>query len=302
MKYDIIGDIHGHADHLKKLLTKLGYEDKAGHFQHGDGRRALFVGDYIDRGPKIKETVDMVRAIVENESAVALMGNHEYNAILFNTWSEGEYLRPHLIKNYNQHHQTLLQYLGNQEGYDEMIRWFKTLPLWYEDENIRAVHACWEESCIKPLQSRLPNNKLDDQSIIESANKQSEWYEPVDTTLKGRELKMPEGQFFFDKDGHKRSHIRIKWWLDQRKTNYQEISVIEMNDKLTDDPVSEPSSQYYQEDEKPVFFGHYWLQGHPNLYRGNVCCLDYSVAKGGYLAAYRYDGESILSNSKLVFV
>jgi hypothetical protein len=38
------------------------------------------------------------------------------------------------------------------------------------------------------------------------------------------------------------------------------------------------------------------------LYRGNICCLDYSVAKHGFLAAYRFNGESVLDATKFVFV
>ncbi|WP_206017961.1 hypothetical protein [Rhodohalobacter barkolensis] len=58
----------------------------------------------------------------------------------------------------------------------------------------------------------------------------------------------------------------------------------------------------YGRDDRPVFFGHYWLQGNPSLYRENICCLDYSVAKGEKLVAYRFDGEEKLRDGKLVFV
>lgn len=79
---DIIGDIHGHADKLEELLTKLGYSKTNGIYSHLD-RKVLFVGDYIDRGPKIRETLQIVRAMVDSGNAIALMGNHEYNALCF---------------------------------------------------------------------------------------------------------------------------------------------------------------------------------------------------------------------------
>jgi len=47
-------------------------------------------------------------------------------------------------------------------------------------------------------------------------------------------------------------------------------------------------TKYYSVNEKPVFFGHYWLNGTPELYLRNICCLDYSVAQNGYLVAYRF--------------
>jgi hypothetical protein len=62
---------------------------------------------------------------------------------------------------------------------------------------------------------------------------------------------------------------------------------------------------FYEENERPVFFGHYWLQGLPELIRDNVCCLDYSVAgyRGdGRLVAYRFDGEQKLDAKKFVWV
>ena len=48
-----------------------------------------FVGDYIDRGPKIKETLAIVKSMVDNDSGYALLGNHEYNALCYHTTKEG---------------------------------------------------------------------------------------------------------------------------------------------------------------------------------------------------------------------
>ena len=64
MNYDIIGDIHGHADALKALLTHMGYRESRRVWRH-PGRKAIFVGDFIDRGPKQVETVEIARRMVE---------------------------------------------------------------------------------------------------------------------------------------------------------------------------------------------------------------------------------------------
>ena len=48
--YDLIGDIHGHADALEGLLLKMGYARKCGAFTHPE-RQAIFLGDFLDRGP-----------------------------------------------------------------------------------------------------------------------------------------------------------------------------------------------------------------------------------------------------------
>jgi hypothetical protein len=51
-----------------------------------------------------------------------------------------------------------------------------------------------------------------------------------------------------------------------------------------------------------VFFGHYWLNGSPGITAPNAACLDFSVAKKGYLTAYRWSGESKLTEDSLVSV
>lgn len=60
--YDLIGDIHGCAGKLSALLKKLGYENRRGHFAH-PVRSAVFLGDFIDRGPTIRETLRLVNEI-----------------------------------------------------------------------------------------------------------------------------------------------------------------------------------------------------------------------------------------------
>lgn len=98
--------------------------------------------------------------MVDNGTAIALMGNHEYNALCFHYPTEGGHLRKHLIKNIVQHYETLKQFQNRQDEYEEYLEWFKTLPLFYETENFRAVHACWDEKIIDFLKAKLINNCL----------------------------------------------------------------------------------------------------------------------------------------------
>lgn len=301
---DIIGDIHGHADKLEELLRKLGYEKTSGIYSHPD-RKVLFVGDYIDRGPKIRETLDIVKAMVDSDDAIALMGNHEYNALCFHFQeTNGGHLRKHLIKNIIQHYETLKQFQNRQSEYEDYLEWFKTLPLYYENDTFRAVHACWDNNNIQYLRKILVNDRLTDELIYQSAEKGTRLNEAVEQTLKGKEIKLPEELSFTDKDGTKRTEIRIKWWEDPLQMTYKSISV-EPLDNLPEEPVEIAvlkSTDYYQSGYKKVFFGHYWLKGEPSLYKDNVCCVDYSVAKGGELVAYRMDGNDILENDNLICV
>lgn len=301
---DFIGDIHGHADKLEALLIKLGYSIKNGTYFHPE-RKVLFVGDYIDRGPKIRETLDIVRRMVESENAIALMGNHEYNALCFHFQeTEGGHLRKHLIKNIIQHYETLKQFQNRQKEYEDYLEWFKTLPLFYETDKFRAVHACWDNNHIDYLRQQLSNDKLTDELIYQSVKKGTQLNLAIEDTLKGKEITMPKDLDFTDKDGTKRTEIRIKWWEDPAQSTYKSISV-EPLENLPESSVDISllnGCDYYNKEEKNVFFGHYWLKGAPTLYRNNICCLDYSVAKQGHLVAYRLDEEKDLSTNKMVYV
>ena len=301
---DFIGDIHGHADKLKDLLNKLGYTISNGAYAHPE-RKVLFVGDYIDRGPQIRETLQIVKAMVDAGSAIALMGNHEYNAICFHFQeTEGGHLRKHLIKNIIQHYETLKQFQNKQGEYEEYLEWFKTLPLYYESNSFRAVHACWDNNNIAYLRKTLVNDRLTDELIYQSVKQGTELNKAIEQTLKGKEMKMPDGLFFNDKDGTKRTEIRTKWWENPMEMTYKSISVepLENLPELPVDSNALSSNDYYLPNDKKVFFGHYWLKGEPTLYKDNICCLDYSVAKGGKLIAYRFDEESILENAKITYV
>lgn len=80
MQYDIVGDIHGQADKLEALLKTMGYQHQGGAYRH-PSRTAVFVGDFIDRGPRQVDTCRLVREMVDAGSAQAVMGNHEFNAV-----------------------------------------------------------------------------------------------------------------------------------------------------------------------------------------------------------------------------
>jgi len=301
---DFVGDIHGHADELKQLLRKMGYTLQNGSYSHPN-RKVVFVGDYIDRGPKIQETLEIVKSMVDHGQARALMGNHEYNAICFHTHrKKGGHLRPHLIKNIRQHYQTVDQFKNQQKAYEEYIQWFMSLPLFMETDTYRAVHACWDHDNIDYLKQTLEDGRLTEELLHQSVIKGTPFNKAIDQTLKGKEVTLPSGFHFHDKDGTKRNNIRIKWWEDPTEMTYKSLSVHSMGE-LLDEPIPEKelqSNSFYDANERPVFFGHYWLRGKPSLYRDNICCLDYSVAKQGKLVAYRFNGEEELRNGNLEHV
>jgi protein phosphatase len=89
--FDIIGDVHGCCDELEQLLGRLGYaltqlegNDPAWGtrvFTHPEGRKAIFVGDLVDRGPRILDSVRVVRNMVVHGSAFCVPGNHDMKLV-----------------------------------------------------------------------------------------------------------------------------------------------------------------------------------------------------------------------------
>ena len=73
--FDIIGDIHGCRSELEKLLKKLGYDPATR--RHPDGRKIVFLGDLVDRGPDIPGVLRIAMRMVETGSAICVPGNHE---------------------------------------------------------------------------------------------------------------------------------------------------------------------------------------------------------------------------------
>jgi protein phosphatase len=79
--FDIIGDVHGCCDELETLLTTLGYQLKEQTYIHPAGRKAVFLGDLVDRGDRILDTLNLVQKMVAAESALCVPGNHDYKLL-----------------------------------------------------------------------------------------------------------------------------------------------------------------------------------------------------------------------------
>ena len=291
--FDFIGDIHGHHGKLVSLLDKLGYRPAGGSRRHPAGRRVVFLGDFIDRGPAARAVLHTVRGMVEAGEALAVMGNHEYNAICYATPDgAGGFLRPRVGKNIEQHAPTLRDFAGRDREWSEWIEWFKRLPLFLDCGGFRAVHACWDERAV----SLLRGVSLADPEILrESRRSGSPVKRAVDHCLSGPELRLPEGRWFVDKEGVRRPNIRARWWDVRRDETYGEVCMPESFDcpvPLRADHFARLPS--YASDAPPACFGHYWLsETWPRQpLRHNLVCLDYSAGRGGPLVACRRRGDA----------
>lgn len=126
---DVIGDVHGLADGLQALLTKLGYDAA---FQHPEGRKLCFLGDLVDRGPQSLAVLDLVRAIVA-QGHYCVKGNHDNNLAL---GLRGQPLRSQVTR------ETLHHVLVQGGDYPQKIQHFiEGLPTYYRYGDYILCHG-----------------------------------------------------------------------------------------------------------------------------------------------------------------
>ena len=304
--YDLIGDIHGQHGKLAAMLAQLGYhlfQAAAGAtWRHPHGRKVIFLGDYIDRGPEVRAVLQTVRAMTDAGDAYAIMGNHEYNCICYHTPDgRGGWLRPRHLDAYSGHLVTLAQFAGLEQEWDAWRQWMRALPMFLDLGGLRAVHACWDAKRIGRLQGKT---LADPAFLIRSGTRGTPEYRAVQNTLKGPELAMPEGRLFHDKEGIARNTVRVRWWDMPAAGRVSALAMPEPFDVPGDAaPHDLRRLPNYPADEPPVFCGHYWLP--PERQRlplaANIACLDFSAAVANNpLVAYRWDGERQLTAAKFV--
>jgi hypothetical protein len=300
--YDIIGDIHGHADELEELLHKMGYTKHDGVYSH-PSRKVVFLGDFIDRGPKIRETINIVRAMIDAGNALAVIGNHEFNFLCYkHQLNDGTWLREHSRENYEQVKETISAFDGRPEEFTSMLEWFYSLPIFLELDDFRVVHACWQSEVVNRLKDKLVNNRITPKMLVELGTKGTDLFNDIELVLKGMEVDIDEP--YKDAEGQLRYNARSRWWLNPKgKSKAEYLFRVSSEEELSE---SLQKGWYYPAYEKPVFIGHYWMVGDPELEAPNVCCVDYSIGRKGKereakLVAYRWDGGP-MHTSNMEFV
>lgn len=268
---DIVGDVHGEIDALEALLHRLGYNARGDHAQ---GRRLVFLGDLVDRGPDSPAVIDRVQRLIDSGRAQSLLGNHELNLLLGsrkvgNGWFTGE---PESLDRTG--------IVVAQKGLIDLasrlraLAFFRTLPVVLEREDLRLVHACWHGEHVNRLRGHSDvvevyrqythdiDRALEREGVTEHGQRKlaRQNRNPVKVLTSGLEERRTLG------DPGPRQHweVRAAWW-----NHYH-------------DPVL-------------CVFGHYWRQSvhgdHDSLHlfrnigpnarlgRGWAMCLDYSVGK-----------------------
>ena len=248
---DIVGDVHGEIAALHSLMQHLGYDDTGA---HPDGRRLVFIGDLTDRGPDSPAVVEFVERLVVAGRAQCVLGNHDLNILLDhrkhdNDWLYGE--------EFFADEMVVPQVLAEDSVRQKVLDFFGTLPIALERDDLRVVHACWNDDMIELskrsndtvelyrkhhslIEASFPGLDLD--NFDQKLRHQNE--NPIKKLTSGPEERVDEP---CNASGTTRFEKRVQWWTDYH--------------------------------DKFCVFGHYSiLEGEP---RGSEAafCVDYGVGK-----------------------
>lgn len=128
-KLDVVGDVHGMYEDLLILLDKLGYKVENNIASHKEGRKLLFMGDLVDRGPDSLGVVKLAMNTVKAGNGYAIAGNHEQMLIdSMYTAEKHNRLKPSSLSS----GETMGYILrSNKDEREEMMDFIKNLPDFY---------------------------------------------------------------------------------------------------------------------------------------------------------------------------
>ncbi len=147
---DVVGDVHGELDALLSLMRVLGYDAQG---RHPGGRHLVFVGDLCDRGPDSPGVLALARRMIEDGRAQAVLGNHELNLLRVarkhgNGWF------------YEHDHDRAAGEFGASRALDagtgeETLAFLRELPVALARDDLRVVHAVWDDASLVRLGGEL---------------------------------------------------------------------------------------------------------------------------------------------------
>lgn len=322
---DVIGDIHGEIDALTALLYQLGYSEAG---DHPEGRRIVFSGDLVDRGPDSPAVMEKVIRLVEAGVAHCVLGNHELNILRGARKGGNDWI----LEEYDDTQPALSYRFATTRQREKYITFLNQQPFVLQGQHLRIVHACWNPAAVQRLrqlqQSELTARQLYEQ-IDRNIHRELEASPAV--MLKRQEVAQYVDQIVDPNwaarllPGHAEVDLAV-----QMKNPFRVLTTSE--EKVADKPfwaggkwrMAERTRWWdHYEELTPVVIGHFWrlfdrdarrITGMfgPDVFEGipshawmgkkrNVYCVDYSVGQRhlerrkdtasnfhGKLAALRY--------------
>jgi len=273
---DIIGDVHGELDAMCSLLGQLDYGAGA---EHPESRTLVFLGDLTDRGPHSPTVVRLVQRWIDTGRAYCVLGNHDLNLML----GEKKFDNGWFFNDVDLRRGP--EATVDSTTKDEILRFFATLPLALERDDLHIVHACWDAGMIEharaaedalELYQEFHNLIAEDTGSLDEIAQGLAFQNrnPVKVLTSGKERRIENP---FEASGKLRFEERVLWWED------------------------------YTESTTCVF-GHYSGFGGSMSPSNSALCIDYGVGKraverlspdfsGLYknrLAAFRYPERRVI--------
>jgi hypothetical protein len=216
---DVIGDVHGEIAALRTLLERLGYAPDGTHPQ---GRRLVFVGDLVDRGPDSPGVVRFVARLVEAGRALCVLGNHEFNILIESYKPDNFWFFGHEPRKLDPAH-AASQVRADLRTRKEILAFLRTLPLALERADLRVVHAAWDDAMIaaarpapgvealhddyrRRIDDDLRRLGIEDKAAVKLAHQNRN---PVKVLTSGPEEMAPAPFVTMGKLRHER---RVAWW------------------------------------------------------------------------------------------
>lgn len=270
INFDLIGDVHGHFETLLQMISLLGYKKNQTSYFHPQGRKILFVGDLINRGPDSVGVLKLVKELHQTGVAELCLGNHEFR------------LLQQAHKNPSEVTEEFLPFLS----------WLRTIPFFLEKENFRVVHAAWHYSSVQLLRGKSAG---DDSFISKTLQKGSLEQHAVDRILSGIQVSLPKNPVLFDRFSIPRKKARVKWWKDLENKSFADSLYSPMRPEINDqfpNPEEIAILEPYCEEDPTVFLGHYSLTSKIPKIIDQIVCLDGCVSCDKILWGYRHHGEA----------
>ncbi len=153
-RVDLIGDIHGEIEALRRLLRRLGVDIERARVE----RPLVFVGDLIDRGPDSVAVVELVEHLVRAGVAQCVLGNHEFNVLRGKVKQGNGWFIPHEEMRAGREPDgwfagtKRVPFDSRGASSDErarILRFISELPLALEGPALRVVHAAWDANAVE---------------------------------------------------------------------------------------------------------------------------------------------------------
>lgn len=298
---DIVGDIHGEFDALCQLMTHLGY-DVDGH--HPEGRTLVFVGDFCDRGPNSPAVLALAQKLVQSGRAVAVLGNHEINLLREDAKDGSGWYFDARVERDHEKFAPFQRPTAQQR--QEIMTFLSELPIALERQDLRVVHAAWQDAQIKAVRSLPQGSVRKEYDQWEQVAQRQAWASALQVRIEQELVQWPHG---LESRQLQPPFLHAHAELEANKQMLNPIKVLTSGvEQGGTVPFFSGGKWRFAErmpwwdaytDPTPVVVGHYWrrvhkidrgtvdkgdvdLFEHTNPFawhgqRGNVFCVDFSA-------------------------